>query len=181
MKIRINFTISVVVAIIVSSVNARYVSQNPVADKQSRTGKTSVKQLSNTSFPISHINAVEKFTTDTTANTTLVMSAVNTTTVTFSGSITTITSTSNNTTETTFIGETVKGTTASTPIDEILIAQATTIVSLETVTENQTSTNQTTTESGLLTTKYMINPNRIKCSSEQIPNAYGVCVPIFNN
>ncbi|XP_060843570.1 uncharacterized protein LOC132923637 [Rhopalosiphum padi] len=181
MKIRFNFSISVVVAIVVSSVNARYVSENPVADKHLRTGKPSAKQLSNTSFPISHINAVVKSTTDTIANTSLVMSPVNTTLVTSPGNITTKTSTSNNITETTFIEETVKGTTASTPIEEIHMAQATTIASLETVTENQTSTNQTTTESGLLTTRYMINPNRIKCSSDQIPNAYGICVPIFNN
>ncbi|XP_025197225.1 uncharacterized protein LOC112596003 [Melanaphis sacchari] len=166
MKIRFNLVISAIIAIVfvVSLVNAKNILQNPVADNQSKSKKPSVKQSSDIHLPISHIDAVEKSMTDDTTNTTLDMPP-------------------SNTTAKTFVKETVNNdTTNSTSIEDTTILQATTITSVEMVTENQTSTNQTT-ESGLLTTRYVINPSvfteSTKCPSGQTENSNGGCSPIF--
>ncbi|XP_050055167.1 uncharacterized protein LOC126549598 [Aphis gossypii] len=174
MKNRFNFVITAVVAIVVfvSLANAKYVLQNSVSDNQSRSSKSSGKQLSDTSFPISRIEAVEKSTTDATAHTTLPMSPMNTTTVT-SVKITNVNATK-------FTEEISKPTTAAymTSIEETTMIQATTIANVEIVTENQTPINQTT-EGELLTTRFMINPRTKKCSTGETENTNGGCSPSF--
>lgn len=165
MKNRFNFVITAVVAIVVvvSLANAKYVLQNSVSDNQSRSSKSSVKQFSDTSFSISHIEALEKSTTDATAHTTTVTSV----------KITNI-----NTKK--FTEEISKPTTSAytTSIEETTTIQATTIASVEAVTENQTPTNQTT-EGELLTTRFVIRPRTTKCSTGETENANGGCSPIF--
>uniref|UniRef100_A0A2S2PP35 Uncharacterized protein n=1 Tax=Schizaphis graminum TaxID=13262 RepID=A0A2S2PP35_SCHGA len=178
MQIGFNFTILTAIAIVVavSSVNAKPVSTNSVDDNQS----------SDISCPISHINAaVEKSTTATFVNDTLVMSPSNATTVSYPANITTETSTSNDISATTISERTDKDTTTfQTSIEEMTMVQATTIASLETVTENQTPTNQTT-ESGLLTTRYVIHPHILSQTATTCPSGYtndanGGCTQIFH-
>ncbi|KAF0772191.1 Uncharacterized protein FWK35_00000774 [Aphis craccivora] len=176
MKNRFNFVIAAVVAIVVvvSLANAKYVLQNSVSDNQSRSSKSSVKQFSDTSFPISHIEALEKSTTDATAHTTLAMSPTNTTTVT-AVKITNINATK-------FTEEISKPTTTAytTSIEETTMVQTTTIASVEAVTENQTSTNQTT-EGELLTTRFVIRPRTTKCSTGETENANGGLFSVYSN
>jgi len=179
MNIQFNFVILAVIAIafVVSLADAKYVLQNPVADNQSKSSKSSAKPLSDTSFPTSNIEVVEKSTTDATAHTTLAMSPTNITTVT-SAKITNESSTYNNINATTFIEEISKPTTTTytTSIEETTMVQATTIASVETVTQNQTPINQTT-EGELLTTRFIIHPRTKKCSTKETENANGGCSP----
>ncbi|XP_026806445.1 uncharacterized protein LOC113549371 [Rhopalosiphum maidis] len=185
MQIGFNLTILTAVAIVfaVSSVNAKPVSTNSVADNQSKPDKPGARQSSDISFPVSHIDAVETSTTVVIVNNTLTMSPSNTTTVSYPANIAAETSTSNNNTSATTISEgTAKDTTTfQTSIEETTMVQTTTMASLETVTENQTSTNQTT-ESGLLTTRYVIHPNihtATTCPSGYTNDANGGCTKVF--
>jgi len=106
MKIWFNFSISAVVAIIfvVSLASARNVLQKSIGDNQSRPDISSVKQSSDIHSTISYNDYVEKFTTDATMDTILVMSPFNNI-MTSSEDITTEMSTSSNIT-TTFVEET---------------------------------------------------------------------------
>ncbi|KAF0772193.1 Uncharacterized protein FWK35_00000772 [Aphis craccivora] len=184
MNNQFNFVISAVIAIVfvVSLADAKYVLQTPVVDNQSSSFKPSAQPLSDTSFPISHVEAEEKSTTNTIAHTTLAMSPTNTTTVT-AVKITNELSTSNNINATTFIEETSKPTTTAyraSYIEETIKVQATTISNVETVISNQTPTNQTT-ESGLLITRFLIRLKLFtKCPSGETENANGGCSPISN-
>jgi len=185
-QIAFNLTILTAVAIVVavSSVNAKPVSTNSVADNQSKLDKPGARRSSDVSCPISHIDAVEKATTVVAVNNTLIMSPSNTTTVSYPANITAETSTSNNNISTTTISEiTDKDTTTfQTSIEETTMVQATTMASLETVTENQTSTNHTT-ESGLLTTRYVVHPNMFTattCPSGYTNDSKGGCTKLFH-
>jgi len=178
MKILFNFTISAAVAIVivVSSVNAKNVSLNPIADNRSRSGKPSAKQSSSTSFPISHIDVAVKSTTDAIANNTVV--------VTSSGNITTEMPTSNNINAIVFVEDIAKPTAAYTKItEEITLEKTTTIASVETTTENKTFANQTTTESEDLITRYIINvklfTQSTKCKSNETEDTNGNCKPLI--
>jgi len=184
MNIQFNFVISAVIAIVfvVFLADAKYVLQTPVADNQSRSSKSNAQPSSDTSFPISHVKAEEKSTTNATAKTTLAMSPTNTTTVT-SAKINNEMSKSNNINSTTFIEETSKPTTTAykaLSIEKTTKVQATTISSVETVTLNQTPINQTT-ESEILITRFVIRLKLFtKCPSGETENANGGCSPISN-
>uniref|UniRef100_A0A2S2P1X2 Zonadhesin n=1 Tax=Schizaphis graminum TaxID=13262 RepID=A0A2S2P1X2_SCHGA len=191
MKVLFNLTISAVVAIVVvvSSVNAKNVPLNPISDNQPRQVKPSAKQLSNISLPIAHIDVEVRSTTMASIanNITLVTSpSKNTTKVMSSGNTTTEMSKSNNITTIKFVEEKVKPTAAYTKtIEKITLVPSTTIASVETVTENKASANQTSTESVELSTRNIITGKIFtqpsKCKSDEIEDAEKNCRPTEPN
>lgn len=185
MNVQFNFVISVVIAIVfvVFLADAKYVLQTPVADNQSMSSKFNAQPLSDTSFPISHVKAEEKSTTDATAKSTLAMSPTNTTTG-MSAKITNETSKSNIINSTTFIEETSKPITTAyraSSIEKTTKGQATTISSVETVTLNQTPINQTT-EGEILITRFIVRFETLTtmCPSGETKNRNGGCSQEFN-
>lgn len=186
MKIWFNLAMSAVVAIVVvvSLTSAKSILLKPISVNQSRSDISSVKQSSDIHSNISYNDDVEKSSTDATTNTTLVMSPLNTITMS-SEDITTEMSTSNNIITSTFVQETPLNTYANTTSTE---DTTTTITSVDMVTENQTTTAEAPKRYGgyhhgshhiIKNHHYSKTTSAPICPKGQTVNSNGGCSPIF--